>query len=308
MAYTSSSQSSISSLSRKEDISRFEFNVTSPILKSKKNRKKKIGKLVDQVKKFKKQAPKIHDDASKIHSDDMGYHSNNDPIFIFDPKETETVVACTTGTEFFESKAPTYKSNYSESVYSSQTCVLVYPTNSLIQVDHHHHKFLSKIKRYHSSHLHLVTSMIQSDDGDDDDELEEAQEKDVKIQHQHRHKHDLKTIRSNKKYFKRKKKPKDQTSAYYFSSVSSSTTTATSSHKRKRLYINLINKRKRQQHGKRVPIATTKPAESAANEQERKSSLIQIRHQMMDFKIPADWTCISSKVNKCPTTTTTTNL
>ncbi|KAL9548685.1 hypothetical protein MBANPS3_005573 [Mucor bainieri] len=296
MEYTSSSQSSTSSLSRKEDVSHFEFNVTSPILESKKNKKKKIGKLVDQVKKFKKQAPsKIHDE---VHSDDMGYQSNSDPISIFDPaKETATTVANATGTEFFVSEAPMYKSNYSE--------------------NHHHHKFLSRIKKYHSSHLHLITSMIHSDDGEeeDEDELEEeAREEpaDVKIQNTHphphlpQHKHYLKMTKPHKKYFKRKKKPKDQSSIHSFSSVSSSTTTTTSSHKRKRLHINLTNRKKRQQHGrKKAPIAT---ATSAAEEHERRSSLIQIRHQMMDFKIPADWTCISSKVNKNPTTTTTTNL
>ncbi|KAL0143618.1 hypothetical protein V8B55DRAFT_1584681 [Mucor lusitanicus] len=198
MEYTSSSQSSISSLSRKEEVSHFEFNVTSPVLESKKNKKKKIGKLVDQVKKLKKQAPKIH-------NEDMGYHSNTDHVSIFDAKATTDTVANATGTEFFVSEAPTYKSNCSE--------------------NHQHHKFLSKIKKYHSSHLHLITSMIQSDDGEeeDEDELEEAPEEDVKIRHQHLHqhphhqrKHYLKMTRPNKKYFKRKKKPKDQASIYSF--------------------------------------------------------------------------------------------
>ncbi|CAO3654516.1 unnamed protein product [Mucor fragilis] len=286
MEYISSDQSSISSLSRKENVSHFEFNVTSPILESKKTKTKKIGKLVDQVKKFKKQAPRIHND---IHNDDIGCHGDNNPISIFDAKEAAAGVANTAaGTEFFVSEAPTYKSNYSE--------------------NRHPHKFLSKIKKYHSSHLHLITSMIQSDDGEEEDEeeLEQEleQEQDVKIQHQrphqHHHKRYLKMTRPTKKYFKRKKKPKDQASINSFSSVSSSTTTTTSSHKRKRLHINLTNKRKRHQHRRKAPVAT---AATTTDEQERRGSLIQIRHQMMDFKIPADWTCISSKVNKNPTTT-----
>lgn len=118
MEYISSDQSSISSLSRKENVSHFEFNVTSPILESKKTKTKKIGKLVDQVKKFKKQAPRIHND---IHNDDIGCHGDNNPISIFDAKEAAAGVANTAaGTEFFVSEAPTYKSNYSESVYIYQ--------------------------------------------------------------------------------------------------------------------------------------------------------------------------------------------
>ena len=75
-----------------------------------------MGKLVDQVKKLKKQAPRIHD--TTIHSNDIGYHSGDtNPISIFDAKEAAAVVANTaSGTEFFVSEAPTYKSNYSESV------------------------------------------------------------------------------------------------------------------------------------------------------------------------------------------------
>ncbi|KAL7330212.1 hypothetical protein PS15p_205184 [Mucor circinelloides] len=286
MEYTSSSQSSSSSLSQKEQFSHFEFNVTSPILKSKKNRKKKIGKFVDQIKKFKKQAPKIHDDTHAIKSNDIDYHSSNYRISFFDTKETADEVANTTGTEFFVFEGPTYKSNYSE--------------------NHQHHKFLSKIKKYHSSHLHLITSMIQSDDGEEEDE-DELEEGDVKAQRQRPrqvpHRGYLKMTRPTKKYFKKKKKPKDQASVYSFSSVSSSTTTTTSSHKRKRLHIHLTNKRKRQQNRKKKPIAIPAAAAAAAVEQEKKSSLIQIRHQMMDFKIPADWTCISSKVNKNPKST-----
>lgn len=305
MEYTSSSQSSSSSLSQKEQFSHFEFNVTSPILKSKKNRKKKIGKLVDQVKKFKKQAPKIHDDTHAIQNNDIDYHSSNHRISIFDTKETAAEVANTAGTEFFVSEGPTYKSNYSESMYSSQhvsLCTLL--TLFIGSVDHQHHKFLSKIKKYHSSHLHLITSMVQSDDGEEEDE-DELEEDDVKAQRQHPrqvpHRSYLKMTRPTKKYFK--KKPKDQASVYSFSSVSSSTTTTTSSHKRKRLHIQLTNKRKRRQNRKKTPIAIPAAAAAAADEQEKKSSLIQIRHQMMDFKIPADWTCISSKVNKNPKST-----
>ncbi|KAL7330213.1 hypothetical protein PS15p_205184 [Mucor circinelloides] len=307
MEYTSSSQSSSSSLSQKEQFSHFEFNVTSPILKSKKNRKKKIGKFVDQIKKFKKQAPKIHDDTHAIKSNDIDYHSSNYRISFFDTKETADEVANTTGTEFFVFEGPTYKSNYSESVYSSQhvsLCTLL--TLFIGPVDHQHHKFLSKIKKYHSSHLHLITSMIQSDDGEEEDE-DELEEGDVKAQRQRPrqvpHRGYLKMTRPTKKYFKKKKKPKDQASVYSFSSVSSSTTTTTSSHKRKRLHIHLTNKRKRQQNRKKKPIAIPAAAAAAAVEQEKKSSLIQIRHQMMDFKIPADWTCISSKVNKNPKST-----
>lgn len=119
MEYNSSGQSSISSLSRKEDFSHFEFNVTSPILKKKKKKKKLVvGKLVDQVKKFKKQAPKIHND---IHgNDDIGYHSN-DQITIYDTKDTAAVVT-TAAAEFFVSEVPAYKSNYPESMCSK--CII----------------------------------------------------------------------------------------------------------------------------------------------------------------------------------------
>lgn len=106
--------SSIRSSGRKKDFSHFEFNVTSPLLKKKK-KKLVVKKLVDQVRKFKKQTPKIHDDIGS--NDDIGYHSN-DQITIYDTKETAAVVT-TAAAEFFVSEAPTYKSNYSQSMCSN---------------------------------------------------------------------------------------------------------------------------------------------------------------------------------------------
>ncbi|KAI8637435.1 hypothetical protein BD408DRAFT_424560 [Parasitella parasitica] len=279
---SSSSHSSISSLSRKEDFDHFEYNVTSPILESKKkkvNKKLVVGKLVDQVKKFKKQAPKIHNDNddNENKNDNIDYHSSGQ----IDVYDTKGAAAPNESAEFLESRMPAFKSNFSEN----------------------HHKFLSKIKSYHSAHLHVITSIIHSDDGEE--EVDEEEEDESKTRRHHRQY--LNMTRPTKKYFRKKQKPKDQVSIHSLSSTSSSNSV---SHKRKKLNINLASKKKRSEHKKkRAPLLNDNNSDNNNNnnnvQPEKSISLIQIRQQMMDFKTPADWTCISSKVNKNPTTAAT---
>ncbi|CEP12235.1 hypothetical protein [Parasitella parasitica] len=298
--HSSSSQSSVSSLGRKEDFDHFEYNVTSPISESKKKKVNKlgVGKLVDQVKKFKKQAPKIHNDndESESKNNDNGYHSN-DQIDVYDTKDATTPNG---STEFLVPRMPSYKSNFSESKCCFTVNVGVrHETNNVKKLDHH--KFLSKIKSYHSAHLHVITSIINSDDGEE--EVDEEEEDESKTRRHHRQY--LKMTRPTKKYFKKKQKSKDQTSIHSLSSTSSSNTV---SQKRKKLNINLASKKKKSEHKKKTaPLLVDDNSIDNNNnlQPEKRISLNQIRQQMMDFKIPADWTCISSKVNKNPTAAAT---
>ncbi|CAO3630900.1 unnamed protein product [Mucor hiemalis] len=144
-------------------------------------------------------------------------------------------------------------------------------------------RFFNKIREYHQDHYQgpiLSFSSISTSDEDDDEDEEEG----VNVL--------INEVEQQKRRFlkRRKRIVKHDQDSSSTSSSSFKNSTSTINDRRRKLISSISNQHNKRRHKKRRVQLQLLVNEQ---QQKRQEERMKIRHRMMNFVIPADWTCIA---------------
>lgn len=240
------------------DLKQFQYNATVPHSEHFKKRNKvdvAKEKIVDRVKKMKKQAPQVDnlngDNPAQLAHFRLAENESNEQPCLEQSQQVSKL-------KFIYSR-----NNYSEMVQQS--------------------KFFSKIKEYHQDYYHgplLSFSSISNSEEEEEDE----EESEITL---------MNDVQQQKiRFLKRRKNiiSKHDQDSSSMSSNSFKNSTSKMNERRRKLISSISNQHNKIRYRKRrVQLQLVVNEQQQETQEER----MNIRHRMMNFVIPADWTCIT---------------